>query len=302
MFLIVFILLVIFATLFFVNKHLSIERVSVSAEKDLSIGGNGLLPVLLNDFRPSVSARAAIITDSSSQKILFAKNSDLRLSTASTAKIMTALVALSHYKEGDILTIAPRIVEGSRLGFLPGQQYYFKDVLLALMLPSANDAAYAIADNYPGGYSAFIEAMNKKARELGLSNTHFSDPAGLEDDTSYTTVVDMARLASIAIKNPTFKKVVSIREAAISGITGYPYFEIENLNELLGTRGVIGIKTGTTVGAGEVLVTSVEYQDSIFIIVVMQSQDRFTDTLTLIDFLENNVFFIKPDINSYVKN
>ena len=210
-----------------------------------------------------LSAKSAIITDADSQVVIFSKNALLRFSMASTVKIMTALTALDYYKDASILTIKSSGVEGTTLGLQPGDQFYFKDLLYAMLLPSANDAATAIADNYPGGRSAFVAKMNQKAADMHLFDMHFADPTGLEDDGDYTTATDMARLAAIAIQNKEF-------------------------------AGVTGIKTGTTEGAGEVLVTSSVAAGHTFIIVVMNSQERFVDTGILLNFIAQKVQFISP--------
>lgn len=242
-----------------------------------------------------LSAKAAIVTDSDSQVVLFSKNPQLRFSMASTTKIMTALVALEYYKMDSILTVSSVHTEGSVLHLQFGDQLYFEDLLYAMLLPSANDAAVVIADNYPGGQAAFVARMNEKAKELHLSDTHFADPTGLNDDGDYTTVVDLARLASIAIQNKKFVEITSTKQKVISNVSGTRQYALSNLNKLLGTNGVTGIKTGTTEGAGEVLVTSTKNKDHTFIIVVMNSVDRFGDTQTLLNFIDQQVQFI--DLN-----
>ncbi|HSA83536.1 MAG TPA: serine hydrolase [Patescibacteria group bacterium] len=242
-----------------------------------------------------LSAQSAIITDKDSQVVLFAKNSELRFSMASTVKIMTALTALDYYEKDSVLTVQTGNVEGSVLQLQVGDQFYFQDLLYAMLLPSANDAALVIADNYPGGREAFVAKMNEKAQSWHLNNTHFSDPTGLEDDGDYTTVTDLARLASMAIDNKTFAAVTSTKEKIITNVSGTRQYQIQNLNKLLGTNGVTGIKTGTTEGAGEVLVTSVVANGHTFIVVVMKSEDRFADTGTLLNFIAQKVQFINPN-------
>jgi D-alanyl-D-alanine carboxypeptidase len=240
----------------------------------------------------ALSAKSAIITDSDSQVVLFSKNPGLRFSMASTTKIMTALTALEYYKLNSILTVSHTNVEGSVLRLQLGDQFYFEDLLYAMLLPSANDAAVVIADNYPGGSTAFVARMNEKAKELHLADTHFSDPTGLNDDGDYTTVVDLARLASSAIQNKEFVKITGTKQKIILNVSKTRQYALANLNKLLGTGGVTGIKTGTTEGAGEVLVTSTKSKDHTFIIVVMNSEDRFGDTQALLSFIDQQVQFV----------
>ena len=253
-------------------------------------------PLLDNLTPPQTSAQSAIITDADSQITLYSKNPDLRLSTASTAKIMTALVGMDFYQPNSVLTILTPQIEGSNIGFLQGEQFSFKDLLLAMFLPSSNEAAYAVAQNYPGGMEAFVSKMNEKARDLNLTNTHFYDPAGLDDDNNYTTVSDLAKLASLVLKNKTLTQIVATKQATISDIRSYKQFKLENLNKLLGIDGVNGIKTGTTEAAGEVLVTSKVENGHTFIIVVMKSSNRFGDTKTLMSLISNNIRYITPQL------
>jgi D-alanyl-D-alanine carboxypeptidase (penicillin-binding protein 5/6) len=297
MILIPLILYLIFIIISFVNDDIS----RTTSQNKLSPVN---FMVKVNDYPfvqsvqlPTISAKAGIIIDSDSQVVLFSKNPKLRFSMASTTKIMSALVAFDYYQDGSILTVRRFGVEGSVLGLLLGEKYSFKDLLYAMLLPSANDAAYTIADNYPGGEDAFVLKMNEKAAMLHLSDTHFSDPTGLDDDGDYTTVVDMARLASYAIKNKEFTEITSTKKKIITTTSFTKQYELNNLNRLLGKEGVYGIKTGTTEGAGEVLVTSTMYDGHTFIIVVMNSQQRFVDTEILLSFIAKNVKYKSTEIN-----
>jgi len=242
-------------------------------------------------FAPVITAQAAFIMDNTSKVILFAKNENVRFSPASTTKIMTTLIALNQYKLGDELTVKRTGIEPVVVGFPLGAKVTFSDALYGLLLPSGNDVAYMLADNYPGGFTQFVKAMNQKAQQLHLANTHYGDPAGLIDDEDYTTVKDLALLASYAIENPILAQVVDTKERVIHDSFGNTY-DVKNLNELLGKYGVNGIKTGYTGEAGEVLVTSAVIHGHTFIIVVMKSQDRFADTEKLLQLLSNNVSFV----------
>lgn len=289
------ILIIILSSISLVNKHFSdIVAQNKITPIDASIKMEPY-PFLESITLPTLSAKAAIILDANSQVILFAKNAHVRFSMASTTKIMTALTALDYYKPDSILTIKSVGVGGSGLGLAYGDRFYFESLLYAMLLPSANDAAQAIADNYPGGDTAFVKKMNEKAAQLHLANTHFSDSTGLDDDGDYTTPLDMAHLASYAIKDKRFTQVTSTRERIITDISGRRQYALENLNKLLGVDGVTGIKTGTTEGAGEVLVTSTVENGHTFILVVMNSQDRFTDTEILLNFISQSVKFVSPD-------
>lgn len=251
-------------------------------------------PIINNSQAPDVTARAALVLDVESQVILYSKNPTLRFSMASTTKLMTALTALDYYKDKTILTVKTTGVQGSGIGLLYGDKLYFEDLLYAMLLPSANDAAVVIADNYPGGIPAFVKKMNEKTIELHLNNTHFSDPTGLDDDGDYTTAVDLARLASFAEKNNKIADVTSTKYTEIHTLTYGKQYSLTNLNKLLGVEGINGLKTGTTEGAGEVLVTSAKANDATYIIVILNSKNRFSDTLAILNFIKQNVTYVTP--------
>ena len=239
-----------------------------------------------------LSAEAAVIMEDDSKVVLFAKNPNLRFSMASTTKIMTALVALDYYKPDDVSTIKTENVEGAILGLEKGEKMFFEDLLYALLLPSANDAALALAQNYKGGEVEFVKKMNLKAEEFNLENTHFEDPTGLLDDSNYTTVIDLARLSSEALKNKTFAKIVATKQKTITDVEGRKTYQFRNLNKLLGINGVSGIKTGFTDEAGGVLSTSkVEDGGHTLIIAIMKSEDRFADTEKLLEFVSGNIIY-----------
>ncbi len=238
-----------------------------------------------------LSALGAVVMDDESKVILFSKNPDLRFSMASTTKIMTALVALEYYHLDDMLAVKTDHVEGTVIGFTEGEKLSFENLLYALLLPSANDAAFAIAQNYKGGEKAFVVRMNEKAQELHLYKTHFADPAGLEDDGDYTTVVDLARLASEARKNQTLARIVATKQKIITDDSREHQYTLVNLNKLLGIDGVNGIKTGFTDEAGGVLVTSKVEKGHTLLIVVMKSENRFLDTQKLLSLVSGNIIY-----------
>lgn len=250
-------------------------------------------PVLTESIRPNISAKAAVVMDNDSKVILFAKNPKLVFSMASTTKIMTALVSMDYYNLDDVLTVKTTGVGGITIGLKKGQRILFKDLLHAMLLPSSNDAALTLAQNYPGGEKAFINKMNEYARLLHLFNTSFADPAGLLDGEDHTTPLELARLSSVALKNKIFSKIVATKHKTISDVDGLFSYSIFNLNRLLGIDGINGVKTGFTDEAGQVLVTSKKTSSGhTLIAVVMDSEDRFLDTKNLLDFVSNNLNYL----------
>ncbi|MBF8250184.1 MAG: Peptidase protein [Candidatus Levybacteria bacterium] len=253
---------------------------------------NQQYPVFKYSINPDLTAKAIIIMDKDSKTVLFAKNPNLLFSMASTTKIMTALVALDYYKMDDVLTIQTENVEGVNVGFKVGEKLKFADILYAMLLPSGNDAALALAQNYPGGKDAFVKKMNEMAHLFHLNNTNFADSIGLEDSRDYTTPLDLARLASKTMENEIFAKIVATKAWEITDVTGGNKYSLTNLNKLLGIQGVNGVKTGYTTEAGQVLVTSKKEGDHTLIIIVMDSQDRFFDTSKLLYKISGNVNYL----------
>ena len=249
-------------------------------------------PFLKNKINPDILAKAAVVIDKDSSVVLYAKNENFRFSPASTTKIMAALIALDYFKLTDFLEVKKATDEGSILGLVPGEKITFLDLLYAMLLPSANDAAFAIAQNYPGETEGFVEKMNQKAKLLNLNNTHFQDPAGLLDQDGYTTPIELARLASASLENKIFSQIVSTEYKFISDIYGVNTYAIFNRNKLLGIDGINGIKTGFTDEAGGVLVVSKAENGHTLIIVVMRSEDRFEDTLTIVNQLTGNLTYL----------
>lgn len=285
--------LIIFSIDLFLQSELKNKAIQASPFSHLTLSK---YPELKNKFEPLISAKGAVVMDSDSTVVLFDKNPELRFSSASTTKIMTALTAMEHFKLTDILTVQQSDFEGSNIGLKNGQQMTFENMLYALLLPSANDAALTIAQNYPGGEEAFVKKMNENAKKLKLENTNYKDSSGLNEE-NFTTPFDLARLASYSQKNELFKTIVATKKRVISDTVGN-VMEVENLNKLLGFNGVTGIKTGYTEEAGQVLVTSKTYFDKnesknkSIIIVVMGSQDRFFDTENLLGLVSGNITYL----------
>lgn len=248
-------------------------------------------PQLASKLSPDITSQAAVVIDDASKTVLYGKNENLRFSIASTTKIMTALVALDYFDQNDVLTVFNGNVEPIVVGFSEGEKVYFIDVLYAMLLPSGNDAALMIAQNYPGGEQVFIQKMNEKAKSFNLKNTHFEDSIGFSND-NYSTPLEMARLTSIALKNKTFAQIVSTQKRTITNVEGIRTYKLINLDQLLVKDGITGVKTGYTDEAGGVLITSMEENGKRFILVVMKSQDRFTDIEKILSQVEGRVTFV----------
>ena len=241
---------------------------------------------------PKLDSRIALVYDRASGRILFDKNGNKTTPMASTTKIMTAIVVVENSNLSDIVTIDSKSAGtgGSRLGLKKNDKITVNDLLYGLMLRSGNDAAVALAIHVGGSVEGFAELMNKKARELNLTSTHFMVPHGLDMDGHYTTAYELAKMADYALKNEKLKSIVSTKTCTIN-INNNPKV-ISNTNELLGSvSGVYGVKTGFTNGAGRCLVTACK-RDSLDIITVIIGADtkkiRTSDSMKLIEYSFKN--------------
>lgn len=242
-------------------------------------------PVANGTPAPWLSAEAAIVIDTKSAAILYEKNADAQLLPASTTKIMTALVALEHYQLSDIITVEQASSSiGQSMNLVRGETISVESLLYGLLVNSGNDAAFALAQSYPGGYNAFVDKMNQKARELHLTNTTFRNVSGVESYGHVTTVRDLSILAREAMKNPTFAKMVATLTVTVESADGKTIHSLRNINELLGrVEGLKGIKTGWTENSGENLVAAVERDGHEIITAVLKSDDRFGESQRLIN-------------------
>ncbi len=241
---------------------------------------------------PNINARIAVAYDRKSGKVIYGKNENKRTAMASTTKIMTAIVLIENADLNQTITVSAKAAGtgGSRLGLKHNDKITMKDLLYGLMLKSGNDAAVAIAENVGGSIEKFADLMNEKAKEIGLDNTHYVTPHGLDNPEHYTTAYELAKLADYALKNEIFAKVVNTKNYTVT-INGYPK-NITNTNELLGyLDGVNGVKTGFTNNAGRCLVTSVNRNEFEIITVVLQADTkkiRTTDSISLIEYVYKN--------------
>ncbi|MBI3343242.1 D-alanyl-D-alanine carboxypeptidase [Candidatus Gottesmanbacteria bacterium] len=233
-----------------------------------------------------VTAAGVVIEDVDSGVILYQRNSYEPFAPASTTKILTSLVALDAYGLDDVLTVKTLMNNGATMKLVAGERMTVENLLYGTLIQSGNDAAYALSENYPGGVSAFVAAMNEKAKSLNLAQSHFTNPVGFDDPTHQMTPMDLARLANVALSNKTIAKMVAIPQITISDVTHTYFHSLTNVNQLLGKiPGVVGIKTGWTEEAGENLVTLVDRGGHRVIVVALKSKDRFGDTTKLIDWV-----------------
>ncbi len=235
--------------------------------------------------QPSTSAQAAALYEPSRGIFLYEKNADKRLPMASTTKIMTALVALESCDLGMPVRISDKSVgiEGSSLYLKEGEILTMSDLLYGLLLRSANDAASAIAIAVAGSEEAFVERMNQKAEQIGLTDTHFDNPHGLDGDTHYTTAAELSLIAAHAMRLPAFCTMVKTVKYRIG--SGESARLVVNHNKLLRLyEGSVGVKTGFTKKSGRCLVSAAERDGVTLIAVTIHAPNDWDDHANMLDF------------------
>jgi len=236
----------------------------------------------------TVTARAAILIDQQTGEVLWQRNPDLPLPPASTTKIVTAMVALQSGRLDDALMVSPRAAAAppSKVSLRPGWRMRLRDLVYALLLNSANDAAVVIAEGLDGSVPEFAERMNAEARLLGATNTHFVNPNGLPAANHYTTARDLATMFAHAVQNPVFETIVSTKTASVRPAEGSArWIALRNHNRLLGNYRiqVIG-KTGWTRAAKKCFVGAARADGREISVAVLGSTDVWGDLKRLLEY------------------
>lgn len=275
----------------------------------------GVVPIIRNEFEATrssaieaVTAAHFQVTDLTSGEVLLEKNATSSAFPASTTKMMTALVAREVFGLEDLLVITPEaIAEDNLLKFRVGEKILAGDLIKSLLINSSNESAEALALNYSGGKVGFVDLMNKKARDIHLTKSLFINPAGFDHENIYSTARDLTILARELLKDEWLKSVVAtkttvITESTASGEIKYPnQHYLYNTNQLLfELPEVTGVKTGTTDGAGQVLVALVEKDGHQILFVVMGSEDRYQDTKYLINWVDQAFDWVGVNFNNLI--
>ena len=252
-----------------------------------------------SNTKPTINSRRYAVYDRLSGRCIYGKDENKQTAMASTTKIMSSIIVVENCNLSDEVTITAKAAGtgGSRLGLHTDDKITVIDLLYGLMLRSGNDAAVALAIHTSGSVEEFAKLMNQKAEELGLKDTHFVTPHGLDNPNHYTTAYELAKITDYALKNETIAKIVKTKTATIN-INGSP-MQINNTNELLGNvEGVYGVKTGFTNNAGRCLVTSVKRGDMDLIIVVLGAdtrKDRAKDSMKLIEYAYKRFYTVNVE-------
>lgn len=259
-------------------------------------------PVKYRDVpAPAVGAVSAAEIDELSGAVIFTKNAHAHRAPASITKIVTAIVALERGQLDDVVTVRydpADLIDSTVMGVNPDDRITLRDLLYGLMLPSGNDAAIAIANHIAGSEEAFAALMNARMTDLGLTDSHFVNPHGLDDDAHYTSAFDMAMVSRYAMRNSTFREIASARLHAVTVQTASgtrKSYDVFNLNRLVGSYpGADGIKVGYTDNALRTIVGSAVRDGHRVYVALLGSQDLWTDTPALLDYAFKN--FRWPDL------
>ena len=275
-------------------KTISVILLTVFLLIQLSLQNTSFANNENKEKNPILNSRRYIIFDRLSKRAVYGKDIDKETAMASTTKIMTAIIVLENCNNlKEEFTIPEKVshVQGSTLGLKKDDKITINDLLYGLLLRSGNDCAVALSIAIAENTENFISLMNKKAKDLGLTKTHFVTPHGLDDPNHYTTPYELALITDYALKNEKFAKIVKTVNYTIQ-INNVPK-EIKNTNEVLcnNVEGVYGVKTGFTNNAGRCLVTSVKRNNLDFIIIVLAADSRkyrAEDTVKLINYAFKN--------------
>jgi serine-type D-Ala-D-Ala carboxypeptidase (penicillin-binding protein 5/6) len=241
-----------------------------------------------------LTARAAVLMDAATGKILYQKEADLRLPPASTTKVATAILTLESGRSlSQSLTVSKEAtrVPASKLYLRPGQSVSIEELLYGIMLASANDASVVLAEGIGGSVERFAELMTKKAHQIGATNTHFTNPHGLTAPDHYSTARDLAIIFRYAMKNPTFRDIVQTKFSSVSTTAMVRKkvvprrISVRNHNRLLwGYDGALGGKTGYTLAAQKCFVGAVQRNGATLIIAILGARDQWGDTKRLLEY------------------
>lgn len=261
--------------------------------------------------QPEISADAAILIDSSSEKVLYSKNENQKMYPASTTKILTAILTIENCNLNDVVTVPYEAISSITSGYSvaalqTGEQLTVEQLLQVMLVHSANDAANVLAFHVSGSIENFANLMNNKVSELGLTNTHFTNPSGMHDENHYTTAHDLAIIMKYCMKNDTFRSLSSLKYCTIPATNKYDVRVFNTTNELLiyDNRDVssnyyykyaIAGKTGYTTQAKNCLVSVAKKENLELICVVLSAgiypnnvSAKFVDTKSIFDYGYNN--------------
>jgi serine-type D-Ala-D-Ala carboxypeptidase (penicillin-binding protein 5/6) len=242
--------------------------------------------------KPQLSTQHYILIDTATNTVILSQNPDNKIYPASTTKLVTALTALNIYPLEEELTINQEYKEGKVMELELGEKITIKSLITALLVYSANDAAFTLANHHQKGEKGFIQEMNLIVQKYSLENTHFTNYDGIHNENHYSSVYDLSQIARLAIKNPVVTKTVKQKNITVEDVDKNIKHELTSTNELLDVIPEIeGLKTGWTPEAGGSFIALINLNGHYLISVVAQSEDRFIDTKNIINWAKENIFW-----------
>jgi D-alanyl-D-alanine carboxypeptidase len=233
----------------------------------------------------TLHASGAIVVDVETGRELFEQAADHPRPIGSLAKLLTAIIVVEQHNLDEIVTVpaGTEVIDGAVVDLYPGERFRVRDLLAALLIASANDAAYTLALHHSGSMEAFAEAMNARARSLGLQQSHFENPMGFDSAGQYSTPRELSWLARSALQHEVLRTLAAERQYIIWEISGKRMVELRTTNQLLLSHPsfFFGLKTGTTDQAGECLISLAITGGRSYLLVILKSSDRYRDTLQL---------------------
>jgi D-alanyl-D-alanine carboxypeptidase (penicillin-binding protein 5/6) len=249
-------------------------------------GGSPFAPLAIErNAAPRVTASSVAVIDAATGRVMYGRHMHERRAPASTTKIMTALLSVEAIADENAAVVsstdASSMVDSSVMGLWPAAEVSLRDLLYGLMLPSGNDAAIELARNLAPSEQTFVDVMNERAAVMGLRDTHFTNPHGLDQPGHYSSAYDMAVLGRFAMQHPRFREIAGTPAYRFS----WPFdYDVHNGNSLLGAYpGASGVKIGWTEAAGWTFVASAQRDGREVIVSLMNSADRDADAAALLD-------------------
>jgi D-alanyl-D-alanine carboxypeptidase len=255
-----------------------------------------LLPAQLAQMQtartpPGLSARAYLLYDVDADAVLLTHNTAVALPPASLTKLMTALLILESGALTETVTVrGADLIGNASMGLVAGEERTVEELLWGLLIPSGNDAAMALARHHAGSVDSFVQQMNTRARALGLHQTQFANPHGLDAENHVSSAADLLILTRLLWDKPLFRTIVRTAETVIGD---HP---LRSTNEFLGLEETVnGVKTGTSDAAGQCLITGLELAGHQVFVVVLGSTDRYSDTRTIVEWYQANYLWVTGD-------
>jgi D-alanyl-D-alanine carboxypeptidase (penicillin-binding protein 5/6) len=271
------------------------ERPIVFDNSDL-LEANQIPIKTVEAVKPDIEAKSALVMDLQSGIFLYEKNPYTRMPVASLTKIMTAVIIIESHDLDEVVTIdenygaLPEEKTGVKIWLQKGEEITVRNLLTALLVRSAGDAALALAKYHSGSVEAFVEEMNKRASEMNLMDTHFTNPVGVDEDNHYSSSYDLSILTKRALRFKIFRNIVQLKEAEVTSTDGRIKHAFKSTNLLLNSYlDIRGVKTGTTDSAGESVINLARSENGHEIIaVLLNSPDRFQENKSIIDWVFRN--------------